>query len=111
MRVALIFQWLRAAKQDPSRREACLTYVTSLAVAQIGWIVQIFLDFNLSTTFILTSILTLSVESALACLAGMILTFTMWWIYFMIPSADVLHHQRERSFLWGYGHIILLTST
>src|SRR3712207_3424897 len=26
MRVALVFQWLRAARQDPARRRACFTY-------------------------------------------------------------------------------------
>jgi hypothetical protein len=29
----------------------------------------------------------------------------MWWIYFAVPSADVLHAHRERSFLFGYLHI------
>jgi hypothetical protein len=29
----------------------------------------------------------------------------MWWIYFAMPSADVLHAHRERSFLFGYLHI------
>ena len=30
MRIALVSQWLRAARQDPSRRDACLTYVIAL---------------------------------------------------------------------------------
>ena len=38
MRIALVGQWLRAAKQDPERRSACLTYATAVTVAQIGWI-------------------------------------------------------------------------
>lgn len=38
MRIAMIFQWLRAAKQDPSRRRACITYAVAIAVAQLGWI-------------------------------------------------------------------------
>jgi low temperature requirement protein LtrA len=42
MRVALVSQWLRAAKQDPSRRRACLTYVITIFVAQIGWVALIF---------------------------------------------------------------------
>lgn len=41
MRIALVFQWLRAAKQDPARRRACLTYAAIISVAQIGWIAQI----------------------------------------------------------------------
>src|SRR5690349_23032670 len=34
MRVAMVLQWLRAARQDPTRRRACLTYATSITVAQ-----------------------------------------------------------------------------
>ena len=33
------------------------------------------------------------------------LTFGMWWIYFIVPSGEVLHVHRKRSFGWGYGHI------
>ena len=29
----------------------------------------------------------------------------MWWTYFVLPSGDLLHAHRERSFGWGYGHI------
>lgn len=46
-----------------------------------------------------------SVDVALIGIAGTALTFGMWWIYFVIPSAEVLHAHRERSFGWGYGHI------
>lgn len=38
MRVALLFQWLRAARQSPEYRAACLTYVKWISVAQIGWV-------------------------------------------------------------------------
>jgi low temperature requirement protein LtrA len=31
----------------------------------------------------------------------------MWWIYFVLPSGEVLRRHRERSFAWGYGHIVL----
>src|ERR1700759_1879997 len=41
MRIALVAQWLRAAKQDPQRRAACLTDATVGTVAQIGWIIMI----------------------------------------------------------------------
>jgi low temperature requirement protein LtrA len=27
----------------------------------------------------------------------------------MIPWADILHHHRERSFFWGYGHMLIFT--
>jgi low temperature requirement protein LtrA len=37
MRIALVAQWLRAAKQDPEHRAACLTYAVAVTVAQVGW--------------------------------------------------------------------------
>jgi low temperature requirement protein LtrA len=165
MRVALVFQWLRAARQDPARRQACMTYVAAISIAQIGWIVQIFADFSIGVSFVLAAVLiaievagpyiaekrfggtpwhahhiaeryslmaiiamgegvvgtvaTLSavvdgqgwtMEAALVCAAGMGLTFSMWWIYYMVPSAQVLHAHRERSFAWGYGHIIIFSA-
>ncbi|MGZ6779592.1 MAG: low temperature requirement protein A [Mycobacterium sp.] len=51
MRIALVAQWLRAAKQDPQRRAACLTYVTVVTVAQIGWIILIVVSTSVVTTF------------------------------------------------------------
>ena len=39
--------------------------------------------------------------------AGTGLTFGMWWIYFAVPAADLLHAHRERSFPFGYLHILL----
>ena len=41
MRVALVFQWLRAARDDPARRRVCLTYAATISIAQVGWVVQI----------------------------------------------------------------------
>src|ERR1700737_1260221 len=41
MRVALVFQWLRAANDDPARRRVCLTYAATISIAQVGWVVQI----------------------------------------------------------------------
>ncbi len=46
-------------------------------------------------------------DVALVALAGTALTFGIWWTYFVVPAADVLHHHRERSFGFGYGHIPL----
>ena len=48
-----------------------------------------------------------TVETALLGLAGVALTFGVWWTYFVIPSGDLLHAHRSRSFGWGYGHIPL----
>lgn len=39
MRVALVLQWLRAAKQDPAHKIVALSYAKSVALIQIGWVV------------------------------------------------------------------------
>ncbi|MBZ5738080.1 low temperature requirement protein A [Nocardioides mangrovi] len=43
-------------------------------------------------------------------LAGVGVTFGMWWTYFVIPSGDILHAHRARGFVWGYGHIPVFAS-
>ena len=165
MRVALVFQWLRAARQDPARRRACLSYATAVALAQVGWIVQIFFDFTVAVTLALSGVLMLieltgpilaerkdggtpwhahhiaerhglfaiialgegvvgtvaalsavteqqgwTIDAALVCVAGTGLTFGLWWVYFMLPSAQVLHAHRERSFVWGYTQMVIVTA-
>lgn len=51
MRIALVTQWLRASRQDPQRRAACLTYATVVTVAQIGWIAMIVVSASVVVTF------------------------------------------------------------
>ena len=46
-----------------------------------------------------------TVDVAALGIAGVGVTFGMWWTYFTLPSGDLLHAHRERSFAWGYGHI------
>jgi low temperature requirement protein LtrA len=52
MRIGLVAQWLRAAKQDPQRRTACLTYATVVTIAQVGWITSIFINASAVPTFL-----------------------------------------------------------
>lgn len=40
-------------------------------------------------------------------IAGIGLTFGMWWVYFATPFGDALVHRRDRGYLFGYGHIPL----
>jgi low temperature requirement protein LtrA len=157
MRISLVGQWLRAAKQDPDRRSACLTYVAFVTVAQLGWIASIFLHTSVPMTFVVIALL-IGVEvlgpilaetrkggtpwhahhiteryglltiialgegvtgtvasvsavvgaqgwtfdAAFVAVAGIGLTFGMWWTYFLLPQADLLHTYRERSFWFGY---------
>ena len=51
-----------------------------------------------------------TVDAALVAIAGIGLTFGMWWVYFMVPAAPLLHAHRERSFTFGYGHIPIFGS-
>jgi low temperature requirement protein LtrA len=37
--------------------------------------------------------------------AGVGLTFGMWWVYFAVPFGDILVYRRRRGYLFGYGHI------
>jgi low temperature requirement protein LtrA len=46
-------------------------------------------------------------DAGIVLAAGVGLTFGLWWTYFAIPWADILHHHRERSFFWGYGHMLI----
>ena len=162
MRIAMVFQWLRAARQDPQRRSTCLTYAAAIIVAQIGWIAAIFVDTSVPVTallfcglilieflgpylaekrkgltpwhahhiaerYSLLAIIALgegvvgtvaslsaviaeqgwSVDAALVAVAGTGLTFGMWWVYFVVPAAPLLHAHRERAFPFGYGHIVI----
>ncbi len=57
MRIGLVAQWLRAAKQDPQRRSACLTYATVVTIAQFGWIAMILVSTSVATTYLWAAIL------------------------------------------------------
>jgi low temperature requirement protein LtrA len=165
MRIAMLFLWLRAARQDPPRRRTCQTYAISIGLAQIGWVILIPEQMSVGQFFMwagllilielagpvvaergkgetpwhahhiaerygLLAIITLgegvigtvaslsavvesqgwSRDAALVAVAGTGLTFGLWWIYFTVPSAEVLHAHRERAFPWGYGHILIFGS-
>lgn len=44
-------------------------------------------------------------DAVLLVVAGTGLTFGMWWVYFVVPTADLLHRRREASFWFGYLHM------
>jgi low temperature requirement protein LtrA len=46
-------------------------------------------------------------EAVLIVVAGMGITFGLWWTYFLVPSAPVLARHRSRKWAWGYGHMVL----
>ena len=165
MRVALVSQWLRAAKQDPRRRRTCLTYALTVSVAQVGWIAMIFAPLSAMGAILLGVFLLLvefagpvlaerkdggtpwhvhhiveryslfaiialgegvvgtaaalsavaeeqgwNLDAALVGIAGIGLTFGMWWIYFIVPAAEALERHRDRAFVWGYTQMLIVTA-
>ncbi len=59
MRVSMIGQWLRAAHQDPERREVCKIFIVTLVVSQLGWIGLLFLDLGFGAAFACITVLVL----------------------------------------------------
>ena len=57
MRIALVAQWLRAARQDPEHRSACLAYATAVTVAQVGWIATHLPAHSVPVTFVVVALL------------------------------------------------------
>jgi low temperature requirement protein LtrA len=165
MRLAMVFQWLRAARQDAARGRTCLIYAIAISIAQVGWVMQIVMKTSVGETVLSTGILAIiefsgpvvaelteggtpwhphhiaeryslfaliafgegvvatvealsatvqmqgwSVDAGLICLAGIGLMFGMWWVYDLLPSAQVLHVHRDRAFLWGYVQIMIIVS-
>ncbi|GAB3949384.1 low temperature requirement protein A [Streptomyces sparsus] len=43
MRLAMVTQWLRAARSDPDRRTTCLRYAAGVFLVQVGWVARLFL--------------------------------------------------------------------
>ncbi|WP_422746099.1 low temperature requirement protein A [Mycobacterium sp. WMMD1722] len=162
MRVALVGQWLRAARQDPLRRRACRAYAAAVATAQVGWIASIFIDTSVAVSLLIAAVLVCvemlgpylgerrmggtpwhahhiaerygllaiialgegvvgtvaslsavvgaqgwSADAVLIVMAGTALTFGMWWVYFAVPFGELLHSRRDRSFSFGYLHILV----
>lgn len=51
-----------------------------------------------------------SKEAIILVVAGIGLTFGLWWTYFLVPTGAALTRFRERAFLWGYGHMLIFAS-
>jgi low temperature requirement protein LtrA len=165
MRVALVFQWLRAAKDDPARRRVCLTYAATIAIAQVGWVAQVLVPLAAPAAVVLGSILVIiemtgpvlaerqaggtpwnahhiaerhglfaiialgegvvgtvaalsavvdrqgwTLDAMLVGIAGMGLTFGMWWVYYLVPSGEILGRHRDRAPVWGYVQMLIVTA-
>ncbi len=93
MRVPMIGQWLRAAHQDPARRQICTTMATTLVIAQLGWIGLLLADLRVGPMFACALVL-VAVELAGPLRAERIDAGTPWH-----P-----HHIAER-----YGLLVIIT--
>ncbi|MFF2496174.1 low temperature requirement protein A [Agromyces sp. NPDC058064] len=51
-----------------------------------------------------------SIDAAAVAFGGTLLAFGLWWTYFMMPSGKLLSAFRRRSYLWGYGHMVVFGS-
>jgi low temperature requirement protein LtrA len=57
MRVAMIAQWLRVARQDPARRRTALTYALWVTIAQVGWVALAIAHTALALTIVIALVL------------------------------------------------------
>ena len=170
MRLALVSQWLRAARDDPEHRVTDIRYAIGVGVCMIGWGVRLLLPdgwavvglvvlivaellvpvwaertgattwhprhiverYGLFTLIVLgESVLsaTVALQSALdagqalgdlvgIAGGGLLIVFSMWWLYFAQPAEDLLERARDQfgvtswheSFVWGYGHYVVFSS-
>lgn len=161
MRLAMLVGWGRAYRSDPERRPAIRAYVTTILVAQVGWVVVCLLPLPLWQVAIamtvlwaielagpaiaekrastpwhphhiverygLLMIITLGegvigtiaalsavfteghrIEAGMIVVAGIGLTFGLWWVYFSWSAADILVKFRSRAFAFAYPHFLLL---
>ncbi|MFD4635325.1 low temperature requirement protein A [Streptomyces sp. NPDC058284] len=165
MRVAMVLQWWRAARESAAFHDVGRANIRWTVIAQLGWVVVAFTPLPLAAVFIafvllgalelglpvltqgsaggtpwhphhvaerygLFAIIVLgegvvgtvassgdllggadgmdwSGNAIAVVIAGVGLTFGMWWVYFATPFGDILVHRRGRGYLFGYGHIPL----
>jgi len=162
MRLSMLFLWLLVARNDPDRAPAARKYITSIGVAQVGWVVLAFSHLpnwlfavlaiplfaleiagpivaerrsptpwhahHIAERHGLLLLITLgegvlgtvvavnalvhgehgwTFDAGLLTVAGIGLTFGLWWIYFAVPWGGVLSRHRSRSQAWGFGHVLL----
>jgi low temperature requirement protein LtrA len=161
MRLALVFQWLRAALGDPERRRTDLRYAMAVGTLQIAWVAALALPgeghvpafavlivcellapwwaesatpttwhphhiaerYGLFTIIVLGECIlatTTAFQEAFdagrrdagffsLALTGLVIVFSMWWLYFEQPPHD-LNRSRIAPFFWGYGHFLIFSS-
>ncbi|MET0422869.1 MAG: low temperature requirement protein A [Actinoplanes sp.] len=164
MRLALVAQWLRAARSDPQRRQTAIRYAIGVTAVQLLWLLRLLLPdgwqiaafavlvvlelavpawaeqapggpttyhphhiterYGLFTIIVLGEAVSAAViafrgaldehgEHTAALLrlavAGVIVVFALWWLYFD-RSAHGLLTSLRMSLMWGYGHYFIFAS-
>ena len=89
MRIAMVIQWLRAARQDPDRRAACLTYAAAITVAQVGWVAVAIANSSVGVTFILIAVMT-AIELTGPLLAEKRMGGTPWHAHHIVERNGLL---------------------
>ena len=51
-----------------------------------------------------------SLDLIVIALAGLVLIFACWWLYFLESDAPRLDARRDLGFIWGYGHFAVFAS-
>ena len=46
MRIALVAQWLRAAREDPTRRAVALRFASGITLIQLGWVIRLLIGWS-----------------------------------------------------------------
>ena len=161
MRLALVPQWLRAARDDSLRRTTARRYAFGITVVQAGWVALLAVPEALSVAgFVALALAELAIpvwaerasatpwhpdhiveryglftiivlgESILAAsiaiqaatsdgasahdllaeiVGGVLIVFSLWWLYFDQPPPELGGSLRE-PFVWGYGHYAVFAS-
>ena len=166
VRIALVLQWLRAARSDPARRATCRRYALGITLVQLLWIGIVLVPAALSVVaFVVLAVCELLVptlaersgqtpwhphhiaeryglffiivlgetilsatvalqqsttgehptfEVAYVAIGGILIVFSLWWIYFARNTGQMLaavhgRHTREE-YLFGFGHYVIFAS-
>ena len=60
-----------------------------------------------SSSGILGGRVTINAETAVVIVAGIGITFAVWWTYFCVPFGELLIRRPRRGYVFGYGHILV----
>lgn len=161
MRMAMVTQWLRAAREHPEGRPAALRYATGITLVQAGWIARLWAPgvwgyltfavlaaaelavpiwseyqgratswhpghiaerYGLFTIIVLGEVILAILTAVRAALTehgvlapvllitagGMVLVFSLWWIYF--SGAEAQLPSLRIALAWGYGHYLVFAA-